>query len=101
MEKNTILLDLNEYNELRDFKREIEDGNTYRVSSTFTRVSAFVSTDDAIEEMGNIIKITEEKLEAKEKEINELKSSKEKQLTVDEIKNMSWRKFKKWKKSKL
>jgi hypothetical protein len=100
MEKDTVLLNVETYNELRDFKKEIEDGYTYRVYIGMWGSSLrFIGTDEALEEMG-------QKLEEKQKEINELKklSKKEpskKEPSIDEIKSMSWWKFRKWKAGKL
>ena len=95
MEKDTVLLNVEKYNELRDFKKEIEDGYTYRVYLGMWGSSLrFIGTDEALKEMS-------EMLEAKQKEIDDLKNPDKKQPSIDEIKAMSWWKFRKWKAGRL
>lgn len=95
MEKDTILLNVETYNELRDFKKEIEHGYTYRVDFGYWGNSiTYVSTDEAIKEMS-------QRLETLKKENEDLKNPDKKQPSIDEIKAMSWWKFRKWKAGKL
>jgi chaperonin cofactor prefoldin len=95
MEKDTILLSVEKYNELRDFRKEIEAENTYRVDFGYWGNSiAYVSTDEAIKEMS-------QRLETLEKENEDLKNPDKKQPSIDEIKAMSWWKFRKWKGDRL
>lgn len=85
MEKDTVLLSLENYNELRDFKREIEAGNTYviiRGDGLWQKEMCFVSAD-------------------KRKEIYELKYPDKKQPNIDKLKAMSVWQFLKWKKGKV
>ncbi len=95
MEKDTILLSVEKYNELRDFRKEIEAENTYRVDfGMWENNLRFIGTDEALKEMSEII-------EEKQKEIDELKNPDKKQPSIDEIKAMSWWKFRKWKAGRL
>lgn len=95
MEKDTILLSVEKYNELRDFRKEIEAGNTYRVDFGYWESSiTYVSTDEAIKEMS-------QRLETLKKENEDLKNPDKKQPSIDEIKVMSWWKFRKWKAGRL
>jgi len=96
MEKDMVLLNLEKYNELRDFKKEIEAGHTYRICSggMWPELHKFIGTDVALKEMN-------QKLEEKQKEIDELKNASKKEPSIDELKAMSWWKFRKWKAGKL
>jgi len=95
MEKDTVLLNVEKYNELRDFKKGIEDGYTYRVDYGMWGSSfRVIGTNEALKEMSQI-------LEAQQKEIEELKNPDKKQPSIDEIKAMSWWKFRKWKAGRL
>ena len=52
MEKDTVLLSIDKYNALRDFRNEIERGNTYLINGSsgfFITDSKFISTDLCIE----------------------------------------------------
>lgn len=102
MEKDTVLLDVETYNELRDFKKEIEDGNTYRLEFGMWHNSLrFISTDEALKEMHQILEKMNQTLETKNKILEELKNSSKKESSTEEIKTMSLWKFIKWKSGKL
>ena len=91
MEKDTILLGVEKYNELRDFKKEIEAENTCRVSfGMWGGAVNFISTDEAVKEISL-------KLKAVQDENYDLINPDKKQPSIDEIKAMSWWKFRKWK----
>jgi len=91
MEKDTVLLDVEKYNELRDFKQKIEEGKTLVIISgwNFYRKD-FITTEKALEEIA-----AENKLLQKENE--ELRKSKE--IKLNDIKKMSYWEFRKWRKS--
>jgi len=91
MEKDTVLLDVEKYNELRDFKQKIEEGKTLVIISgwNFYRKD-FITTEKALEEIA-----AENKLLQKENE--ELRKSKE--IKLNDIKKMSYWEFHKWRKS--
>lgn len=95
---NTATLNLFEYNELRDFKKEIEKGNTYHTSNYYQGMglyqyqNQFISTDEAVK------KIAEENASLL-KEIQVLKDKdKPKGKTIEEVKKMSIWQFRKWRK---
>ena len=89
MKKDTVLLNLEDYNELRDFKKKLEDGYTYTFAEGMWGFSIkFISTDDAIKEMAK-------KLEEKQKLIDDLKNS------FDELKEMNWFEFRNWKQKQI
>lgn len=93
-EKNTVVLSLDEYNELRDFKIGIQEGNTLVIydgrhsyyENIYYKTLEFVSTDEAVK------RIAEENavLLSKLKELHKEKEPEEK------IKRMSVREFRKW-----
>ncbi len=76
MEKNTVLLSLRDYNGLREFREEIEKGNTF-CDWGFR----YISTDEAV------------------KEITECNQALKKQLDESLIKKMSIWQFIKWRKT--
>lgn len=127
MEKDSVLLDLNKYNELRDFKRETLEGKTYTFYEAYVgcenNINAkFITKDETI------IALSEEneKLGKKDQEHNkelrrlryEFSNERDKNIKltkdlgakvdeitglynkVDEIKKMSIWEFIKWRKSK-
>jgi hypothetical protein len=108
MEANTVILSLPEYNALRDFKTNLEKGNTYRylgyqqVSKyAAIQVTNFITTDEAVKEaMKANEKLIEENCELTNR-INELEQPPvPKEITVDEIKKMSIWEFRKWRKQR-
>jgi CRISPR/Cas system-associated protein Cas10 (large subunit of type III CRISPR-Cas system) len=115
MEKNnvsTVKLTLFEYNNLRDFKENIEKNNTVFINDTATyteyivgggRINEskknlrYISTDDAVKEIAEInaeiLKTNAEIL----KKYDNLINNKEEELTIDKIKKLSIWQFLKWK----
>ena len=58
MEINTVILSVEEYNKLRDFKINIEKGNTFSVlRDRFSSYDQFITTNEAVKE---VLKINEE-----------------------------------------
>ena len=58
MEINTVILSVEEYNKLRDFKINIEKGNTFSVlRDRFSYYDQFITTNEAVKE---VLKINEE-----------------------------------------
>jgi hypothetical protein len=94
MEKDTVLLSLETYNQLRDFKENIEKGNSIEITGYgYSCYQKFITTDEAIK---NLMKDKDNL----QKEISELKQGeKPREITLYEIKKMSIWKFLKWRKS--
>ena len=92
MQKNTVMLDVEKYNELRDFKQKIEEGYTFMVYPGFS-YPYVVTTDRALEEILSINKQLQNQIE--DLKIGNFK----KELSVSEIKRMSIWQFLKWRKS--
>jgi len=68
MEANTVILNLEEYNELRDFKTDIEKNHTIKIGYglNFYELS-YITRDEAVKQAMEII-------EEKNKRINQLES---------------------------
>lgn len=95
MKKNIVSINLEDYNELRDFKKDIEDGFTYVVETYFgSYLYKIISTDEALKKMGWQI----EKLR---KENAVLKTKCKNQSDIEIIKKMNWWRFRKWKAGKI
>lgn len=106
MEKNTVILDAETYNQLRDFRTNIEKGNTAFSYNGYTS-KTFITTNDAISSViadNNSLKkmndAHKEEVALLWKKIDELKSPKEKEITIEEIQKMNIFEFAKWKKTK-
>lgn len=92
MEKNTVLLSLEQYNELRDFKKEIEKGNVLKIYYSYSGYdhNDFINIGDALKEISEVNNgLLKEKMALEQKLENK----------NDEIKKMSYWQFRKWKKS--
>ncbi len=91
MEKNTINLSVEEYNEMRDFNEDIKKGNSVRVFWGYNSYDTeLYTTDEAVK----MIAEANDKLKT---EIDELRNPEKKQPSFDELKEMSWWQFRKWK----
>jgi hypothetical protein len=91
MEKNTVLISVEDYNELRDFKREISNGNTCIINSDIYlhHASKFVSESDAVKIIAKENESLTEKLIEKEEEIK----------GENQLKSMTFWEWLKWRKS--
>jgi hypothetical protein len=100
MEANTVILNLGEYNSLRDFRDGIEKGHTYYILEYtycgYTMTYKFVSPDDAVKLASEINDKLMDSIKKLEEEIINLKHPK-KDVTIDQVKQMSIVEFIKWK----
>jgi hypothetical protein len=94
MEKDTVLLAVEKYNELRDFKQKIEEGKTLVIVSGWNYYQKdFITTEKALEEIAAANKLLQ-------KENEDLRNAnKPKEITLNDIKKMSYWEFRKWRKS--
>ena len=91
MEKNTINLDVKEYNEMRDFNEAIKKGDSVRVFWGWNSYeNEFYTRDEVVKKIAE----ANDKLRI---EIKELNNPEKKQPSFDELKDMSWWQFRKWK----
>ena len=91
METNTVVLDIKEYNSLRDFRENVKEGKTfteYRHYSSGYSVVVYGKEDSVKELMSTIESLRED--------VKGLKDDKYK--TTDQIKRMSIFQFIKWRK---
>lgn len=116
MEKDTVLLDVEKYNELRDFKKEVEEslkesrfaviedrldaiGFNYHTRKYYTESEAILDFETRNKELE--AKNTE--LEAKNKELEaKIKKAGIKEpveISINDLKKMSYWEFRKWRKS--
>ena len=100
MEKDTVLLNLATYNEMRDFKTAITEGKSYiKIFRLNSNTAYFYTTDEMIKEMGDANKTLENKNKDLE-EFNRMTIREEEKLvkTIHDIKKMSVCEFRKWRK---
>jgi predicted RND superfamily exporter protein len=99
MDKNTVLLNLNDYNELRDFKTSIENGEFLVAISSYKNGVDFYNhkfklytKEEAIKTLTN----------ANNKLIDEIKEflNSPSYIELDKLRKMSYWEFRKWKKGK-
>ena len=91
MEKNTINLSVEDYNEMRDFNEAFKKDNAVSVFWGWNGYENTIYTKNEA-----LKKVTEANVKLK-LTIDELKSPEKKQPSYDEIKKMSWRELRKWK----
>lgn len=100
MEANTVILNLGDYNSLRDFRDEMEKGHTYYVIEytgycEYTNTYRFVSTDEAVRIISEFNEKLQKRISDLQIEIYDLKNPK-KEITIEQIKKMSLWQFLKW-----
>lgn len=101
MQKDTVLLDVEKYNELRDFKQKIEGGKTIVIVSGWKYYDKkFITTEKAIELIADANKLLQKENELLQKENKELRNANNpKEKSLSEVKKMSYWEFRKWRKS--
>lgn len=104
MEKDTVLLDVEKYNVLRDFKEYIEKGNTLEFNnSRYNSYRKFITTDEAVKivvkERELIVAELEKENTDLRLQIKTLKSPPPKEISINDLKKMSYWEFRKWLKS--
>mgnify|MGYP006291330887 CR=1 FL=1 len=98
MEKNTVILNVEDYNELRDFKKKIEEGYTYKIVRHYWNDIEYLSTEDAVKEIHDEYLSVYKQNEELKKENQELKKDILNDNDINNILNMNWWGFKKLKK---
>ena len=102
MKKNTVIISIEEYNKLRDFKKEVEESSRLSKfavieeklgSSSFLTIRKYYYTES---EIVTEIEELNKKLEEHNKELEE--HNKELEILVNDLKKMSYLKFCKWRK---
>lgn len=100
MEANTVILNLGDYNSLRDFKEGMEKGYTYYVEDHSIYYGStisyrFVSTDGAVKMLSEMNQNLTTRISDLQNEICNLNNP-EKEVTIEQIKKMSLWEFLKW-----
>lgn len=103
MKKNTVILDLEIYNRLYDFEKNMKRKNTVAFYRKNYDRYEYLTTEQAVYNISIINdRLIEErdKLESQIKVLEAEKNKKEEPelIAINDIKNMSVREFKKWKK---
>jgi len=112
IEKNTVVLDIDRYNELRDFKENLERDNVRRISNATSNryqqynVIEYIDVNDALNEIEEINRINVEvniKLKNDIYELNKIITDGNKKVSnpikIEDFKKMSIWDFFKWKKN--
>jgi hypothetical protein len=104
MEKDTVLLDVEKYNALRDFKEYIEKGNTLEVNNLrYNSYRRFITTDEAVKiivkDRELIVSELEKENEDLKLQIRNLENPAPKEMSINDLKKMSYWEFRKWRKS--
>jgi len=100
MEKDTVLLSVKKYNELRDFEKKIKEGKVCVISDSW---GGFVFSGGYINKYytnDEVVVDFEKRNSALVNEVEELKSQldkKDKETTIEDVKRMNWNQFRKWK----
>jgi len=90
METNTVILSVEEYNKLRDFKINIEKGNTYSIlRNMYSVYDNFITTDEAVKE---VLKINKELAENQIQNVDTINGK-----NILDVSKMSIWEFIKWK----
>ncbi len=98
MENNQVTLNLKDYNKLRDFKTEIEKGNTLHSweSNTWGDGYVWVTADEAVKCIINENKNAAKEIKKLKEQIWDLKHPESKKITIKDIEKMSVWEFIKW-----
>ena len=97
MDKDTVILSVEDYNRLRDFRKKIEEGYTYRVTYPYSYDDTYISTEDAVKEIHDEYLGQYKRNKELKEEIQELKKHFLTDDDLNEILNMSWWEFRKHK----
>jgi hypothetical protein len=106
-----VILSLSDYNMLKDFKTNLEKGNTYRTldcrqvcgNGSYVYSPTYVSTDEAVKELGEICEIHGKNIEKLKIENSEMRQrilreqDGKRDEILEKVKKMSIWQFLKWK----
>jgi len=95
MEENTVLLSLEKYDRLVEAHKKVNEPRKKTVlieSAMFSRYEC-KTDDEATAKLANDLKEVKAELAEAKAKLDKLP----KEITLDDIKQMSWREFKKWK----
>jgi len=112
MEKNTVILDVATYNELRDFKEKtIKEHGCIICNSSYSGSYAYISTDEAVKKISETnvrlkseLNLKCDQIQILSIELAELKRNTKDcvgsvKISLDDVKNMSFWQWRKWRNS--
>jgi hypothetical protein len=102
MEKNTVLLGIEEYNNLRDFKENITKGNSFQTKHynyVWGSNTTFVTENEAVKILISENDNMKQYCQKTEEQIKNLLQNKPKEITLADLKKMSYWQFRQWRKS--
>lgn len=100
MEKDTVLLSLEKYNELRDFQKEVRNGKVFCISRPWAlgaETTYFCTEDEVIEKFETRIKELENNIKELENTANNYKGIG--LMSMDDLKQLSYWEYRKLRKS--
>jgi predicted class III extradiol MEMO1 family dioxygenase len=97
MEENTVLLSLEKYDRLVEAQKKVNEPRkkTVLIESAMFSHYECQTDDEATEKLANELKEAKAELAEAKAKLDKLP----KEPTIDDIKKMSWREFKKWKRA--
>jgi len=98
MKNNQVTLNLEEYNRLRDFETEIKKGFIAVIHTGSYSCTEYIDKDKAVQEIAEQNKKLHEKIDELDAELFDFKNGNIKEITITDVKEMSVRQFRKWKK---
>lgn len=102
MEKDTVLLSLEKYNELRDFQKEVRNGKVFCISSPWAlggETTYFCTEDEVIKKFETRNKELEDKIKELENTINKYEYEGIRLMSMDDLKQLSYWEYRKLRKS--
>jgi hypothetical protein len=102
MEKDTVLLAVEKYNELRDFQKEVKSGKVFSFSRSWYsggETNFFFTEDEVVKGFEAKNKELEAKNKELEAKIEKYGVKEPKEISINDLKKMSYWEFRKWRKS--
>ncbi len=85
MKKNKVVLDLEDYNNLRDFKKEIEKNHVVCFETLFSGIQKVYTMNEAVKTLANVNYMLTKDIKDQ----------------LSDMKSYGWWKFRKWKRGEL
>ena len=102
MEKDTVLLSVDKYNELRDFQKEVRNGKVVSISRPWNlggETTYFYTEDEVIKKFETRNKEMEDKIKELENTINKYEYEGIRLMSMDDLKQLSYWEYRKLRKS--
>ena len=104
MEKDTVVLSVEKYNELRDFQREVKAGKVFSLCRSWAghysgKTVHFYTENEVLKEFETENKELRSKVINLETKIEKSGNKELKEISINDLKKMSYWEFRKWCKS--